>query len=218
MKRMLDKDPRNRPEAAILLNHTWFVNMRNKSDDSRSLMGNNPNNPADPNAPNNLPAFPTLSTVPEISEPVEESATSLLQGRGNRNKNNNNNNNPNGILNTISNSNNNALPSSYNLYGSNYNFNNSNYLMSNLSNNPMLNDSFNGANNNSVLANYNNNSECIPANNTTNAIQDEFDYLHLDDQPRTSYVFNTVRDGSLIYEDEFVKETLFDKMNVLNRI
>jgi len=93
--------------------------------------------------------------------------------------------------------------------------------MSNLSNNQMLNDSFNGPNNNSVLANYNNNSECIPANNnnTTNAIQDdEFDYLHLDDQPRTSYVFNIVRDGSLMYEDEFVKETLFDKMNVLNRI
>ena len=220
---MLDKDPRNRPEAAVLLNHTWFVNMRNKSDDSRSVMSNNPNNPADPNGQNNLQAFPTLSTVPEISEPIEESATDLIQGRGNRKKSNNNSNNLNGIINSLSNSNNNVLPSSYNLYGSTYNINNnSNYLISNLSNNQMLNDSsLNAANNNSVLANYNNNSECIPANNnnTTNAIQDdEFDYLHADQQPRTSYVFNTVRDGSLIYEDEFVKETLFDKMNVLNRI
>ena len=58
MKKMLDKDPKNRGDAATLLNHTWFVNMRNRGDDGRMRTGN-------------LYAFPTLSTVPESTEAAD---------------------------------------------------------------------------------------------------------------------------------------------------
>jgi serine/threonine protein kinase len=58
MKKMLETAPKNRADAGSLLNHTWFVNMRNRGDDGRMRTGN-------------LYAFPTLSTVPECTEAAD---------------------------------------------------------------------------------------------------------------------------------------------------
>lgn len=50
MRKMLEKDPKQRGDAVNLLNHTWFVNMRNRGEDGKSRNANNF-------------GFPTLSTV-----------------------------------------------------------------------------------------------------------------------------------------------------------
>lgn len=48
---------------------------------------------------------------------------------------------------------------------------------------------------------------------------EEFNNIRNDeDIPGSNYIYNVVKDGSLIYEDEFMKETVHDKMITLNKL
>ena len=137
MRKMLDKDPKNRGDAATLLNHTWFVNMRNRGDDG--------------NRTGNLYAFPTLSTVLESTE-----AAYLLSGKS-------------------------SIDSR-------------------------------------ILRNYEMPENTTISKKNPSTLVGEFTNIRYDEEPHNSYVHNVVKDGSLIYEDEFVKETVYDKMCFLNKI
>lgn len=49
LQRMLEKDPAKRPTSLSLMNHSWFINQRNRAERRQQLMLN----------------FPTLSTIVE---------------------------------------------------------------------------------------------------------------------------------------------------------
>ncbi|KAL4485799.1 hypothetical protein ABPG72_012339 [Tetrahymena utriculariae] len=133
MKKMLEKDPKMRGDAATLLNHTWFVNMRNKGDDGKSRNGNN------------YCGFPTLSTVQEFTEGPE-----LLSGCSQDSR---------------------------------------------------------------ILKDYDLKELRFPN------YSEEFSNIKNDeDIPGSNYIYNVIKDGSLIYEDEFMRETVHDKMITLNKL
>ncbi len=81
---MLEKDPINRKDACILLNHAWFVNMKSRDDEGKFKF--------------NYFGTPTLNTIEENSE--KESIDNPY---------NNNNSNFNNNTCCLNNNNNNAL-------------------------------------------------------------------------------------------------------------
>lgn len=135
MKKMLHRDQKLRGDAASLLNHTWFVNMRNRSEEGKPRS-------------NNYYGFPTLSTVEEHSEGND--LVSISQEKDSR------------ILH-------------------NYDLKDLKYL-------------------------------------SDSAAEEFINIRNDDDVPRSTYTHNVIKDGSFIYEDEFNKETLSDKMITLNKI
>ncbi|KAL4472009.1 hypothetical protein ABPG72_018511 [Tetrahymena utriculariae] len=76
LKKMLNKDPSQRANAFQLINHTWFINMKNRGEDGRMR--------------NNYYGMPTLSTIQEKSSEIVEvsSRQDLFYRRGENGPNN----------------------------------------------------------------------------------------------------------------------------------
>lgn len=153
MKKMLEKDPKARGTATSLLNHTWFVNMKNKI----------PNTNADDNgrargySQGGNGFFETLSTVVEMTEsnetlPIEEDRAAQLRRRE------------------------------------------------------------------IIQKKYNNMLQQQAISNQSAAMEEFKDIKLDDDQQASNYIHNVIVDGSLCYEDEFLVETLHDKMINLNKV